>query len=112
MRADSLLRLPASAEFWNFTVTQDPISGEVVQTYAKDSDIRLMLTEKNDVPIAFTRELLPFNGQLRNIVDASATPILDVLGNTRVAWLGSPVAQFDVFGNIIGYKYTLTVGNA
>lgn len=107
MRVDLLIPFTARAEYWDFTQTQSD-SGEIVDTYFKSADIKVMITENSGQPIAFTRELLKFNGQLRNVTDPHGTPILNTSGNDVYFYLGTPVPQFDVFGNIMGYKQTIT----
>lgn len=110
MRVDTLLPLTARAEYWDFTETQNPDTNELFREYHKAADIKLMVTETQGVQLAFARELMVFNGQLRNIVDPQGNKILDVSGEGKYIFLGTGVAQFDVFGNVMGYKYTLTKG--
>lgn len=107
MRVDTLIPLPASAEYWDYTIGADPDSNETVLTYFKSADIKVMLTETNAVPLAFTRERLRFNGQLRNVRDPQGVAFMDT-SKGAFYFIGSAVPQFDVFGNVMGYKYTIT----
>lgn len=107
MRVDTLVPLQHFAEYWDYTTTQIPDSNETINEYFKSADIRVMMTENNGVPLAFCRELLRFNGQLRNVTDPNGVEILDP-NRGGYYFIGTAVAQFDVFGNIMGYKYTIT----
>jgi hypothetical protein len=106
MRVDAVLEMTAQAEYWTYTVTQDPIDGTNKADYNFDRIVNLIITERNGLPLAFCRELLAWNTQLRNIKDVAGTQIFE---DNKVAYLGSPIAQFDVFGSVIGYKYTLSM---
>lgn len=109
MRVDALVQLPAKADFWDFITSQSPVDGELSQEYHFKKQVKLMFSDTEGILSVFCRDLLPFNGQLRNIVDKAGVVVLDVTGPERIMYLGTPVAQFDVYGNVIGYKYTLTI---
>jgi hypothetical protein len=108
MRADALIELPIFAEYWDYTVEQSD-SGAEIYNYFKAADIKLMLTESTGgTPIVFCRDLLKFKGQLRNVRDQSGTTVLGLEAGLNYLFVGSPVAQLDVFGNVMGYKYRIT----
>ena len=86
----------------------NPDSGETVNEYYKRDDIKVMLTENQGVMLVFCRELLSFNAQLRNVRDRRGNRIVDFGQQQAYFFIGSPTVQFDVFGNTMGYKYTLT----
>jgi hypothetical protein len=108
MRVDALIPLTAKAEYWDFNEVRDEDSGAVTLVYFKSKDIRLMVTEDRGLPLIFARDLMRFNGQLRNLTDPNGLPILDISGETKFMFLGSPLAQFDIYGQVMGYKYTVT----
>lgn len=95
-----------SAEYWNYTGEQAE-SGETINTYFKDEDIRCTLVENGGSVMVIYREPLRNNAQLRNVKDRLGNSIFTIDGEDYYVYIGTPQPVFNVFGAVEAYKHTL-----
>lgn len=111
MKVNTVFKENATAEYWDYTTSLDPINGRV-DTYYKKSNVKVgLIPVRSGVLSVWCRTYLRRNVELRNLRDPEGNLVFaDSEGNqvAGIVGLGEPV--FNIFGVVEAYRHDVARG--
>lgn len=110
MKIAAIVKHKFTGEYWDFTITDDPITGSRTYNYFFVKNITgSVVPLASGVLSIFTDTQLRHNSQVRNLRDAGGNFVFPdfATGESNSAYVGIGEPLFDVFSNNAGWRYNL-----
>jgi hypothetical protein len=108
MKGTAVIRFTSKFEYWDYTTSQDPVTGQVIDTFHSSGDINCLVVPTPSSIDIFTKEGLHVGAHVRKLVDRRGNVILrDANGLEYFMRVFQSVPQYNAYGILEGWKSQL-----